>query len=79
MLIPSDHGNKQIKTKHSIFTSGLTKSDSCPAFGETVLYDGSYYVLSNKRILHMWDKTADDHFFVLAMFAIAKEILARDG
>ena len=76
MLVSVDHGNKQIKTKSSIFTSGLTKSESRPAFGEIIFYEGSYYALSEKRIPHMWDKTIDDNFFILTLFAIAKEIIA---
>ena len=35
MLISIDHGNKQIKTNHRTFVSGLRESDTKPPF---VLY-----------------------------------------
>lgn len=77
MLIGIDHGNKQIKTIHRTFTSGLTESTNRPAFGEDVLqYGDRYYTLSNQRIPYMRDKTEDDKFFLLTLFGIAYEIEA---
>ena len=44
MLISIDHGNKQIKTNHRTFVSGLRESDTKPPFGKDVLfYKGKYY------------------------------------
>ncbi len=75
MIISIDHGNKQIKTLNRIFTSGLYESVSRPAFGEDVLcYEGKYYVISEERIPYMRDKTKDNRFFILTLFAIAYEI-----
>ena len=37
MLISIDHGNKQIKTVHKTFTSGLCESETRPPFGQDVL------------------------------------------
>lgn len=34
MLISIDHGNKQIKTNHRTFVSGLRESDTRPPFGK---------------------------------------------
>jgi len=77
MIISIDHGNKQIKTLNRTFTSGLYESDSKPAFGEDVLsYNGKYYVISEDRIPYMRDKTKDNRFFILTLFAIAYEIEA---
>lgn len=77
MIISIDHGNKQIKTLNRTFTSGLYKSDSRPAFGEDVLYYNSkYYALSEERIPYMRDKTKDNRFFILTLFAVAYEIEA---
>ena len=77
MIISIDHGNKQIKTLNRTFTSGLYESESKPAFGEDVLYyNGKYYVLSEERIPYMRDKTKDNRFFILTLFAIAYEIEA---
>jgi len=43
MLITIDHGNKQMKTAHKTFPSGLCESDTRPPFGENVLfYKGKY-------------------------------------
>lgn len=75
MFIAIDHGNKNIKTLHRVFTSGLTASDTRPPFGENILqYGGKYYVLSEQRIPYMRDKTADDRFFLLTLFAVAFEL-----
>lgn len=75
MLICIDHGNKQIKTIHRTFTSGLVESDTRPPFGDnTMFYNGKYYTLSDQRIPYIRDKTEDDRFFVLTLFAIAFEI-----
>lgn len=79
MLIAIDHGNKNIKTTHHVFTSGLTESDTQPPFGNNVLQlGGKYYVLSEQRIPYLRDKTVDDRFFILTLFAIALEMEAAD-
>ncbi len=77
MLIAIDHGNKLIKTvHHTPFTSGLVESEVAP-FGEDALrYQGKYYTLSKKRIPYHRDKTEDERFFILTLFAIAYEIEA---
>ena len=77
MLIAIDHGNKQIKTlHHEPFTSGLLESDS-PGFGNDILqYNGKYYTLTDQRIPYHRDKTEDERFFILSLFAIAYEIEA---
>lgn len=75
MLISVDHGNKQMKTKNHIFTSGLYESDTVPSFGQDILkYNGKYYSIIQKRIPYMKDKTADERFFILTLFAIAYEL-----
>jgi plasmid segregation protein ParM len=78
MLIAIDHGNKQIKTESRIFTSGIRESDTKPPFGNDILkYNGKYYTLSDKRIPYMRDKTSDDRFYILTLFAIAFELEDR--
>jgi len=77
MLISIDHGNKQIKTiHHAPFTSGLQESDVPPFGGETIKYHEKYYTLSEKRIPYHRDKTEDERFWILTLFAIAYEIEA---
>ena len=46
MMIPIDHGNRNMKTEHFTFTSGLVESDSRPALGEYMHYNGRYYALT---------------------------------
>ena len=75
MLIAVDHGNKLIKSANRAFTSGLVESDTKPPFGDNILrYKGKYYTLSDQRIPYIRDKTEDERFFVLTLFAIAYEI-----
>lgn len=51
------------------------KSDTKPPFGENVLhYKGKYYTLSDQRIPYMRDKTKNDRFFILTLYAIAFEL-----
>ena len=79
MLIAIDHGNKQIKTVHAKpFTSGLIQSDA-PGFGTDYLaYQGKFYALTDQRIPYRRDKTEDERFFILTLFAIAYEIEATE-
>jgi len=76
MIIAIDHGNKQTKLAGGrVFTSGLRESDTLPPFGDDILkYKGKYYVISEKRIPFMKDKSVDDRFYVLTLFAVAFEI-----
>jgi plasmid segregation protein ParM len=77
MLIGIDHGNKQIKTAHSVMVSGLTKHDAKPIAGEMLLFDGCYYTPSENRLPFAWDKTKNEDFFILSLFAIAHELEER--
>ena len=79
MIIAVDHGNKQMKTATRVFTSGLLESEVRPPFGEDIIeYLGKYYALSEKRMSYMRDKTEDNRFFILTLFAIAYEIEAAN-
>lgn len=79
MMIAIDHGNKQIKSAHKTFVSGLLESDTQPPFGDSILkYKGKYYTLSEQRIPYMRDKSVDNKFFILSLFAIAHEIEAAE-
>ncbi|RFZ77502.1 hypothetical protein DS742_18175 [Lacrimispora amygdalina] len=78
MLIGIDHGNKQMKTVHcEPFVSGLQQSATKP-FGKDVLYYKEvFYTLTDQRIPYRKDKTEDDRFFVLTLFALAGELAVR--
>ena len=73
IIVPIDHGNRNMKTEHKIFTSGFLEGDCRPALGEYLQYDGRYYALTEQRIPYMRDKTLDDRFFILTLFAVAME------
>lgn len=75
MVIAIDHGNKSIKTPLLLFTSGLTESEHKPGIKTDCLFwHGRYYTLTEKCISYLRDKTEDDRFYVLTLFAIAKEL-----
>ena len=73
--IAIDHGNRNIKTVHTVFTTGISESDMSPGRGIDYLeYNGKFYVPSNRRIPYQRDKTADQRFFLLTLLGIAKEL-----
>ena len=75
MILGIDHGNKQMKVPHKIFTSGLMSSDvPFPLSSDSLYYKGKYYALTDERIPYMRDKTVNDKFFILTLFAIAFEL-----
>jgi len=77
MLFPIDHGNYAIKTKNFCFTSGLAEYPVRPPLATDVIeYDGKFWALTGQRIPYMRDKTKDDRYFILTLFAIAKEMMA---
>lgn len=78
MLIAIDHGNYAIKTPHHAFVSGLAEHTVKPPMAEEILeYEGRYWTLAGKRINYMRDKTQDDRYFILTLFAIARELEAE--
>ena len=53
--------------------------DTLPGDMEEVIeYEGKYYVTTNRRISYMEDKIADERYFILTLFAIAKELSYRE-
>ena len=75
MLIAIDHGNYAIKTPHHSFVSGLSEHTVKPPMADEILeYDGRYWTTSGKRLSYMRDKTQDERYFILTLFAIAKEL-----
>lgn len=80
ILIPVDHGNSYIKTRHFSFISGILDHSVKPAFhdADTVELENRIWTLSSERINYMRDKTRDDRFFILTLFAIAKELERSD-
>lgn len=75
MIIAIDHGNYAIKTVNHTFISGLAEHSTKPPMADEILeYEGRYWTLSGQRISYMRDKTKDERFFILSLFAIAKEL-----
>jgi len=75
MIISIDHGNYAIKTVHDNFTSGINEHTLKPPLTtDTIEYGESIWTLSGQRIFYMRDKTKDERFFVLSLFAIAREL-----
>ncbi len=75
MLIAIDHGNFAVKTPTFSFVSGLSEHTVKPPMADEIMeYNGKYWTLSEKRINYMRDKTQDERFFILSLFAIAKEL-----
>ena len=75
MLFPVDHGNSSIKTVNFVFSSGLADYPIRPPVDTDILeYGGKYWTLSGKRISYLRDKTKDDRYFILTLFAIAQRI-----
>ena len=80
MLFAIDHGNSAVKTPSFVFTSGLTDYPVKPPVETDVLeFGGTFWTLSGERIPYMRDKTKDDRFFILSLFAIAKELRQQDA
>ena len=80
MLIAIDHGNYAIKTPSFSFVSGRAEHTVRPPMSDELLeYNGRYWTLTGKRLSYMRDKTQDDRFFVLSLFAIAKELESTRG
>lgn len=80
MIIGIDHGNSQIKTVHTIFTSGINEHGTVkpPLPSDILCYEGKYYSISSTREAYDRKKTEDEKNFIMTLFAIAKEILASN-
>ncbi|MDO4286409.1 MAG: ParM/StbA family protein [Eubacteriales bacterium] len=77
MLIAIDHGNYAIKTPNFSFVSGLAEHTVKPPMTDEILeYGGKFWTLSGRRLSYMRDKTQDERYFILSLFAIAKELEA---
>ena len=78
MLVGVDHGNYGVKTPSVDFISGLAEHTVRPPLTDEILeYQGRYWTLSGRRVSYMRDKTQDERFFLLTLFAVAKEMDLR--
>ena len=74
MLIAVDHGNYSIKTPNFSFVAGLAEHTVRPITDDYLEYDGRFWTLTETRLHYMRDKTQDNRYFVLTLFAIIKEL-----
>ena len=75
MLVAIDHGNFSTKTVGDSFISGLSEHTVQPPLAaDTIAWDGKFWTLSESRLPYMRNKTKDNRFFILSLFAIAREL-----
>lgn len=78
VIIGVDTGNRCIKTVNHAFVAGIIEHVLKPPMSSEVLeYNGKYYTLTSERISYLEDKTESEDYFILALFAISKEIITR--
>ena len=74
--ISIDHGNRKIKTQNHTFSSAFVESSILPSIGGDILqYDEKEYTLIDQCMPQQNDKTVDDRYFILTLFAIGKELV----
>ncbi|MCL2885129.1 MAG: ParM/StbA family protein, partial [Oscillospiraceae bacterium] len=72
-IVAIDHGNSSIKLAAGpAFPAGL--ADAHGIAGETVEYRGKQYALSSRRLPYQCDKTVTEDYFILTLFALAREL-----
>jgi len=75
-IISIDHGNRLIKSIHQIFPASYVESQYLPTIGGDVLnYDGKTYTLVDQNLPVLNDKTEDERYFILSLFAVGKELV----
>jgi len=73
-IIAIDLGNRNIKTQNHVFSASYIESGHLPNMGgDVVTYKGKDYTLVDKRMPQQNDKTKDESYFILTLFAIGKE------
>ena len=75
-----DHGNGNMKGSNVDFPCGLVRYTSEPGrfMNEDILeYKGTYYTLSETRMPFKVDKTVDEDYFILTLFALTLEAKSR--
>jgi len=78
ILIGIDHGYGNMKTRHTVFKSGVKTYLSEPAIATNVLeYDGKFYVIGEGHKVFIANKNEDDDYYILTLTAIAKELAFR--
>ena len=76
MLIAIDHGNCACKSAFGdSFVSGLSEHSVQPPLAMDIIeWEGKFWTLTESRLPYMKNKSKDDRFFILSLFAIAREL-----
>ena len=78
IIIGIDHGFGNMKTRNTVFRSGVKAYKNVPTFGTDVLeYGGMYYLIGEGHKPFSADKAADQDYYVLTLAAAAKELKCR--
>lgn len=78
ILLGIDHGYGNMKTRHTVFKSGVKCYASEPAIASNVLeYGGKYYVIGESHKVFIASKNEDEDYYILTLAAIAKELAIR--
>jgi plasmid segregation protein ParM len=74
-IIGIDHGYGNIKTAGTVTPTGITASETEPAFsGNILIYDGIFYKIGEGHKEFISDKSLDNDFYILTLMAIAREL-----
>lgn len=79
-VVSIDTGNRLIKTPGYVFNSGIVRHGPySPAIQTDVIcVENQYYTITEDRVPYLKDKTQDDTYWILTLFAIAKELGAQE-
>ncbi|MCL1935098.1 MAG: ParM/StbA family protein [Defluviitaleaceae bacterium] len=76
ITIAIDHGNRMVKTENFSFASSYIESNYLPSLtSEVINFEGKSYTLADQKMSVLNDKTVDERYFILSLFAIAKELM----
>jgi len=77
-VIGIDHGFGNMKTRNTIFTSGIKGSVVEPPIRHRVLkYKGKYYMIGGERVEVKERKSIDPDYYLLTLAALAEELKVR--
>ena len=72
-----DHGNRLIKTPYISFASGYVESGHQLMDKDVLKYNDKIYVQDDSLLPQLTDKTVNDRYLILTLFAIGKELEAE--
>lgn len=78
LIIGIDHGFGNMKTRNTVFRTGVKAFQDVPTFGTDILeYGGMYYLIGEGHKPFAADKAVDQDYYILTLAAVAKELKAR--